>query len=142
VRRTILLLADVLLCVVALGSDSPKEYDDKVKANELEGTWELSALECRGTNLSSSQLTLTVRDTTYTSSSNGISHSGYCHFDSSRTPATLDLILSSGKDKGKTQMRIYEVKGDMLKIASGGGLQYPHGFNDKDVVVWTYKRVK
>ncbi len=28
-RRTILLLAGVLLCVVALGSDSPKEYDDK-----------------------------------------------------------------------------------------------------------------
>ena len=36
-RRTILLLAGVLLSVVALGSDSPKEYDDKKEVLALKG---------------------------------------------------------------------------------------------------------
>jgi hypothetical protein len=38
-RRTIVLLAGVLLSVVALGSDSPKEYDDRTEVVDIEGTW-------------------------------------------------------------------------------------------------------
>ncbi len=37
-RRTILLLAGVLLSAVALGSDSPKEYDDRTEVAGIEGT--------------------------------------------------------------------------------------------------------
>jgi hypothetical protein len=36
-RRTILLLVGVLLSVVTLGSDSPKEYDDKTVCIPLRG---------------------------------------------------------------------------------------------------------
>ena len=38
-RRTILLLAGVLLSVAALGSDSPKEYGSDIEMEGVEGTW-------------------------------------------------------------------------------------------------------
>ena len=41
-RRTILLLAGVLLSPVALGSDSPKEYDDKMVTVGTERAWRLT----------------------------------------------------------------------------------------------------
>ncbi len=47
-RRTLWLLAGVLLGVAALGSDSPKEYDDRTTVDPLEGTWRLIEWECNG----------------------------------------------------------------------------------------------
>jgi hypothetical protein len=47
-RRTVILLMGVLLSVMALGSDSPKEYDDKTEVKTLEGSWQQVAVEMDG----------------------------------------------------------------------------------------------
>ena len=47
-RRTLLLLVGVLLSGMALGSDSPKEYDDATQIDGLEGTWQAVSVENLG----------------------------------------------------------------------------------------------
>jgi hypothetical protein len=66
-RRTILLLAGVLLSAVALGSDSPKEYDDKTEVAGIEGTWQLTEDEFNGVKMKPcTQLVTSYRSGTYT----------------------------------------------------------------------------
>ena len=141
-RRTMLLLAGVLLSVVALGSDSPKEYDDKVNADEIEGTWqwtefegELFGMKYHPTHYSE----MTLR--------NGIfkltvpEWHGRYRLDPTHKPAHLDWMPANRQ----TLKFIYQIDGDTLKIAG-----FPHeptkprpqAVNDKGVTVWTYKRVK
>jgi uncharacterized protein (TIGR03067 family) len=146
-RRTIL-LAGVLLSVVALGSDSPKGYDDKTEVAGIEGTWRLTELEFHGRKIDLPvQRVTTLRGETYTVNvSKGEILRGSFHIDPAHKPPHLDWMPTSGTFKGHTVKCIYQIDGDTLRIASNPGVddkkQYPQGFNDNGAVVETYKRVK
>jgi uncharacterized protein (TIGR03067 family) len=134
-RRTVLLLAGVLLSAVALGSDSPKEYDDRVKADELEGTWRLTDIERNGEKRPTGRPCVKTFQ------------SGICTFqwddgdpkrvryyiDTTRTPSHLDVDTDRG---------IYRIDGNMLRIAWRKDQQRPQGFKDNGVDAYIYKRVK
>jgi len=94
-RRTILLLAGVLLCVVALGSDSPKEYDDRTVYCGIEGTWQLAKVELGGRNEEPAcQSVMSFHAGTWElkESDGGWYKGTYCT-DSTQKPPHLDLIL-------------------------------------------------
>lgn len=143
-RRTIWLLAGVLLCVVALGSDSPKEYDDKVKVNTLEGAWWLTREELNGNKLNSSEHEMLIyyKGTFTRDFGDGKTKSGSGRIETTYNPPHLDWILANGDIK-----YIYQIDGDTLRLASKPGrlpgeTERPQGFNDKGLYVCTYKRVK
>jgi hypothetical protein len=65
-RRGMLLLP-ALLVLPLLGSDSPKEYDDKVAVAGIEGTWRLTEYELDGAKREPNfRCSVTVRNGTFT----------------------------------------------------------------------------
>ena len=145
-RQTILVLAGVLLCVVALGSDSPKEYDDRTEAQDIQGTWELTEIELQGEKVKSdSQEMMTFRGESFTANSQSLGiHRGNYRTYLTHKPYHLDLSYTDGDTKGPTLKLIFQIDGEMLRIAETylpNDKQRPQGFNGA-VEVWTYKRVK
>jgi uncharacterized protein (TIGR03067 family) len=144
-RRTILACAGVLLSVVALASDSPKEYDGATEVVGIEGTWRETGFEANGQKIKLNfEVVKTYRSGTFTIVSPSPSAGSY-RIDQSRNPPQLEWLPSSGAHKGKTIKWIYQIDGDTLKIACLAN-EYekrpPQGFDDKDLYVYTYKRVK
>jgi uncharacterized protein (TIGR03067 family) len=146
-RRTILLLAGVLLSVVALGSDSPKEYDDKADMDEVRGTWRLVDIEVDGHKwMFPHQCVMTNRSgiSTYVYSHRGTIQGTY-RIDPTCKPSRYDNVPLTGSLKGQTLRWIYAIDGDTLRIANlsdGSSHARPQEFNDKGLAILTYKRVK
>jgi uncharacterized protein (TIGR03067 family) len=139
-RRTVWLLVGVLLGVVAMGSDSPKEYDDVMVPDPLEGMW---LLKYEGIDF---QEVMILRGGTYTINySDGDTNRGNYRINPTRKPPHLDYIPSKGECRGQTLKRIYQIDGDTLKIAwirDESDKRRPQGFNDDGIVIKIYKRVK
>jgi uncharacterized protein (TIGR03067 family) len=130
-RRTIL-LAGVLLCVVALGSDSPKEYDDRTEYVGIEGTWREIEFEQNGKKEKPTRQHVLIFP----------SGSSFMLDDPTRNPHHLGRFSQDGPLKGQTIMFLYQIEGDTLRIATTFNDRCPQGFNDKGSFVFTYKRVK
>jgi uncharacterized protein (TIGR03067 family) len=123
--RHLTLLFVALLILPLLGSDSPKEYNDRtVQENDIQGTWRSdgAVLRFRAGKLFTLDGYSLPRD--YTT-------------DTTCKPAHLDVANGSGQIKF-----IYQIKGDLLEIAFRPTGQRPKSFDDADVRVFTYKRVK
>jgi uncharacterized protein (TIGR03067 family) len=145
-RRTVLVLAGVLLATVALGSDLPKEYDGSTETDGIGRTLRLTDAECNGQKMDFFECVLTCRVGTYTANhKDGDTLRGSYRIDTTRKPPHLDWMPSNGVYVGQTRKFICQIDGNTLRIASMaslGDLRRPQGFNDRDVLVETYKRVK
>ena len=145
-RRTVLLLAGMLLSLVVLGSGSPKEYDGRIKV--IEGTWRLIQTEYEGKKESPPSYEDVI--TCYSGILADSKSSSRCKYriDPGPTgkPPHLDLLPLSGT--GEAEKCIYQVDGDTLRTASflivfgGEETHRPREFNGDNVLVNTYKRVK
>jgi uncharacterized protein (TIGR03067 family) len=142
--RTVYVLCAVLLAIVALGSDSPTEYDDRVKMDELEGTWQRTETEWYGQRQRFGLLSVeTFHQGTYTEEGDYAPVRGNYRINTNCKPHHLDTFPSSGPHKGRTFKYIYEVDRGMLRTAIGPyGDERPKGFNDEGVIIRIYKRVK
>lgn len=143
-RRTIL-LAGVLLSVVALGSDSPKEYDDRAEVADIEGAWQWTEVSLNGRKENPPlEQVMICRSGTYTFKYSYGSAEGCYRIDLTRKPPHFDWILPDGPTKGKTIKCIYQIERDTLRIAAIAQFDgdRPKGFDDKGVIVWTYRRLK
>jgi uncharacterized protein (TIGR03067 family) len=141
-RRTILLLAGVLLSAVALGSDSPKEYDDAMQVDKLEGTWEpVSAANFQVVFTYWNSVT-TFGAWRWNYQCGRESYSGTYKIDASHKPAFLDETSLDGSAKGATRLYIYERNGDTLRLGWSPNGDRPKNFDNVDLPVITYKRVK
>jgi uncharacterized protein (TIGR03067 family) len=144
--RTSLLLASLLLlCSVGgVHSDAPREYDDAVKMDGLEGEWDKVEVFYNGQNLGrSGHPTFVVRGQTFTWKGGGETTNGTYTLDTTTKPARTIQLPSSGPGKGTTWRMIYQVEGDRLTIAYLGQIsEYPKGFNDPNAYVTIMRRVK
>jgi uncharacterized protein (TIGR03067 family) len=145
-RRTVLLLAGVLSTLVVLGSDSPREYDDKTGVVGIEGTWRLTEIEVNGRRKAKPNIVCitTFRGDTCTSrwSDGSTFRERYC-IDSAQKPSHLDLIASEGAST--TRKCIYQIDGDTLRVESRydwNRTGRPQRFNEASDFVLTYKRIK
>ncbi|MDB5345376.1 MAG: hypothetical protein JWP89_3753 [Schlesneria sp.] len=116
----------------------------------LQGTWKLTAGEADGKPLSEKQLhdgKLVIKGDHYTVTLEGKEPAmGEQKLDPKPATKTIDIKDSSGPNKDKTCLGIYEVKGDELRVAfAPTGKPRPSKFSttpDSGHWMHTWKRVK
>jgi uncharacterized protein (TIGR03067 family) len=144
-KESLLLALVLLLCFVpGVRSDAPKEYDDAIKMDGLEGEWDKVDVLYGGQHLGrSGHPTFLVRGQTFTWKGGGETTTGTYTVDTKTKPARTIQVPSSGPGTGTTWRMIYQVEGDRLTIAYLGVItEYPKGFDDPTAYVTTMKRVK
>src|SRR5262245_17345815 len=129
----------VLLIVAAAGlttADDPKtKVPDPQK--ELQGTWKYIAGERDGEKVPDREIArapkLVIEGEKYTFKAGDEGETGTIKLDPAKKPKTIDLAITSGPDKDKKQVGIYQVEGDTLKlcVAPPGDAQRPATFNTK-----------
>jgi uncharacterized protein (TIGR03067 family) len=141
--RTLTALAVTWLIAAQLGAvpnrPSPK---DKLKAEmkALQGTWAFVSGELDGKTIPEDQYKqnapkLVLEGTKFVVRINtgDITQEAVCKVDPAKKPRTIDLTIVSGEFKGKTQLGIYELKGDTLRFcfARPGKKPRPTAFTTK-----------
>jgi uncharacterized protein (TIGR03067 family) len=114
-----------------LAADTGKD-SKKTDKERLEGTWKVIGGERDGMKLSDEDVkkldvTVTIKGDRYSAKANGEDEDGKIKIDPTKKPKTLDFIIESGSDKGKTQLAVYSLEGDKLTIciAAPGGEKRP-----------------
>jgi uncharacterized protein (TIGR03067 family) len=111
------------VCLGLLGAAVAQEEKGKPKGlDQLKGTWTAVSLERGGEKLPEDMLKelnmqLLFAGDKYTERIKGeVNEEGTIKIDTSKKPATIDLNIRTGDDKGKLQLGIFEVKGDTLRL--------------------------
>ncbi|HYH67252.1 MAG TPA: TIGR03067 domain-containing protein [Urbifossiella sp.] len=99
---------------------APGQNGDGKAANPFEGTWEVVKLQHAGDDvtpfLKDSSPTMTFKGNGYVFKVGPTTEKGTFTFDAKAKPATIDLKITEGSGKGKTQLGIYEADGDTLRL--------------------------
>jgi uncharacterized protein (TIGR03067 family) len=130
--RTAIASYSILLAVVAVAS---ARDDDTKKAQEsFQGKWKLVASEVGGMKLPEEGGTWVVKDNHYTFRAGDQTEKGTIKLDPGKKPAAIDLEITEGMDKGKTQVGIYKLEGDKLTVcvARAGDKERPTEFKTKE----------
>jgi uncharacterized protein (TIGR03067 family) len=112
-----LFLGAVLACA-ALGSDSPKDYDDRTTFASLEGTWVVQYVEINGQRQKEGDnVKLVFKGDVVTLHEKARPQVLKFRADPSRRPGHLDLQEGGVPGKDTTLPMIYVIEGDVLRIA-------------------------
>jgi len=143
------------LAVVALSlcpSAAPAQKADGKAADPFQGTWQVVKLQIAGNDLTpflkDADPTMTFKADTYAFKAGPEGEKGTFKFDAKAKPATIDLTIVEGRGKGKTQLGIYELEGETLRICMGdeGSKDRPTKFGSAkdapELVLFTLKRKK
>lgn len=124
------------------------------KGGKIEGTWKATSAIARGKKVPDEEVQkamvlIMFKDGKYTVSIAGKqSEAGSYKTDASTKPATIDLTVTEGRDKGNMQMGIYKVEGDKLTVAMAsnskkGSQERPKTFDGQGTdEVTIFERVK
>lgn len=118
------LVLGVVLLVAADKADKPAKDQD-----QIQGTWETTAVEFNGKDLAADGLKLKFTFKGATASVDGSEQiqKDYAKFtfklDPSTSPKSIDLIVSDGDKKDEAIEAIYELKGDELKLCAKVGVK-------------------
>jgi uncharacterized protein (TIGR03067 family) len=146
--RTAIASYAILLAVVAVAS---ARDDDAKKAQEsLQGKWKLVAGEMGGMKMPEGALengSWVIKDNHYTFRAAEQTEKGTIKLDPGKKPAAIDLEITEGGDKGKTQVGIYKLEGDKLTVcvARAGDKERPTEFKTKEgteQLMFTFQRDK
>lgn len=108
----------VMMVGIFIAADAPKDDLDK-----LEGTWILVSAVRDGKDVPDDEVSrtkLVIKGDAFTFPEYervGTGPSGTFTIDPSRTPRAIDATPSSGPNKGETWLGIYEIAGDLYKVA-------------------------
>jgi uncharacterized protein (TIGR03067 family) len=139
-----------------LAADTPKEDPARKELKEnpstkelksLTGTWMAVSGEENGKEISKDDakaFELTIKDGKYTLKIMGKEQEqGTITVDPEKKPKTIDIDITSGDDKGKSQKGIYELDGDTLKVCvARPEEERPKELAGKAASLWVFKRAK
>jgi uncharacterized protein (TIGR03067 family) len=110
-----------ILMVLAFGLTMGVNAKDKDNDETLQGTWTLIAGEANGEPLSEEQLEggkLVIDGNQYSVTLNDVGTvTGVQVVDTTLDPKTIDIVDASGPHEGQTCLGIYEVEGDLFRVA-------------------------
>ncbi len=100
----------------------------------LQGVWVLTHSNGQDMAGSGQEVTITVKDSTYTQTVNGqITQKGTFKFDDSKKPMTIDTTVVEGDGAGQTVLGIFELSGKTIKYKIGDpGFARPTDFAPAD----------
>jgi uncharacterized protein (TIGR03067 family) len=131
-----------LICAAADAPEAAKELE------RFKGTWILVSVEENGVKHSGDDIgdnRLTFEGDKYVQYFQKMAvEEGSIKLDPSKKPPTIDLVITSGRDKGKTQLGIYEFREDVLRVCTSrpGEAARPTEFDGKKYIIFTLKREK
>lgn len=120
-RLHALVILGVGWLVVALTMDAATTQDDVVKKEleKLQATWATTSIEADGEKVTEEERIksrkLTIKGSGYTLKVGDETVQGTLVIDPGKKPKTIDVKPSSGLNKGKTLLGIYELEGGSLK---------------------------
>src|SRR5262245_61569483 len=127
----------------ALADKDAKPADGKAS---LDGTWVAVTTIKDGAELAKENNKVTSKDSTFTMIKGDKELKGKVQIDATKKPATIDIEVTEGDEKGKSSSGIYELAGDDLKICLGlQGTPRPTEFDGKagsGCILVTLKREK
>jgi uncharacterized protein (TIGR03067 family) len=122
-QRAVFPIVTAVALVVLLRANAQEEKKGQAKGlDALKGTWTATALVQDGKDVPEDQLKelnlqLIFAGDKYTERIGGkVNEEGTIKIDTTKKPATIDLNIRTGNDKGKLQLGIFEVNGDTLKL--------------------------
>jgi uncharacterized protein (TIGR03067 family) len=141
-------LALVGLAVIALAAPKPAEKDSDEPLKKLSGDWAVTSWKTGGDELPAEALAdtkWTVKGDKYTFNADGEKEEGTIKLDPAAKPSTIDLAITGGADKGKTQVGIYKIDGDTITFCLNrpGEKDRPKDFKataDTDYLLITMKK--
>jgi uncharacterized protein (TIGR03067 family) len=125
--------------------------DAKKELEKIQGTWVAASVEFNGgkaTPERAATIKVICKDDKYVQTEAGREvEKGSHKLDPSKKPKHMDITVTDGEQKGKTQLAIYELEGDTLKIcvARAGEKDRPTEFAAKSGsthILVTLKREK
>ena len=146
-------LAVALLVLAAPASDAAPRPDDKADKDglkKLAGDWKLTSWKQSGQELPAEALDTvrwTVKGDKYTFQMGDEGEEGTLKVDPAKRPAAIDLEITSGNDKGKSQVGIYKIEADAVTFcfARPGAKDRPTEFSsteDNGHILLTVKKKK
>jgi uncharacterized protein (TIGR03067 family) len=124
---------------------------DKEKGKKIEGIWTATSGSFNGKKVPDEAIakimaTITFKEGKYTSAVLGnVDEAGTYTIDAKKKPVQIDLMITEGKDKGKTQVGLVKIDGDTMTFAvSKAGIKdRPKDFEGgDDIAVLVLKRGK
>jgi uncharacterized protein (TIGR03067 family) len=152
-QRAVFPIVTAVALILLLGANAQEEKGKAKGLDALKGTWTAESLVRGGEKVPDEQLKelrmqLVFAGDKYTERIGGkVNEEGSIKIDTAKKPATIDLNIRTGNDKGKLQLGIFEVMGDTLKICLAlpgdekrpTAFASPEGSTDANVV---FKRSK
>jgi uncharacterized protein (TIGR03067 family) len=139
-----------LAFVVGLIAAAPGTKDEKDALKKFEGDWVFSSWDHAGNPLPAEARETakwTVKGEKYTFEFNDLKEEGTIKLDPGKKPATIDLAITEGEDKGNSQVGIYKMDGDTITVclAPPGAKDRPTEFKSTEengYILATIKRAK
>jgi uncharacterized protein (TIGR03067 family) len=105
----------LLIVVSSLGADPPKAPDAQDDLKTLQGVWTINAVESDGVKVKPDDAKWVLEDNKYTTKVGTQVQEGTVKIDPKKDQKWIELMVTSGKDKGLTYRGIYKfVDGELL----------------------------
>jgi uncharacterized protein (TIGR03067 family) len=142
------------LCALAFCFGTVTRADDKgdleKEFKKFHGVWTFDSVEASGKKASADQFkdaTVTFAGDKFTvKNGNEVFQAGTQKLDPSKSPKTIDAMITEGQNKGAVMLGIYEIDGDTLKVCfDEAGKKRPTEFKSapgSDTFVNVHKRIK
>lgn len=105
---------------LCLAAPSPEDLEKEL--GRLEGTWKFTSIQADGTKLADDVVRgarLRIAGKRFTFRVDKELHDGIINVDPTQKPKTIDVTFTSGIDKGKSALGIYELSGDQFRVCIG-----------------------
>jgi uncharacterized protein (TIGR03067 family) len=132
-------LLPLVLCLIA-ADDAKKELE------RFQGDWVATRYVIDGKSVETEAITLSVKGDESTYTRGDSASKGTYRPNPAKDPKELDIVVTSGPDKGKTYLAIYEFAGEELRIClTRTGKERPTKFTsakgtDVTLEVWQRKK--
>ena len=110
-------LVTVVMAMAVAAAASARTQDAVPKEMQpLQGTWVVTQINGDAAP-SENQTALVIAGSKYSETVDGtVDETGLFKVDASKTPMTVDLVIQEGDDAGKTQLGVFDVKGDTMRL--------------------------